>query len=355
MIKKEGSRYLISFFIFLLAVFLFFKLVSPLINLFLTSVLLTYLVYPIYKNIKKGVVNQFLSIILTLLIALLILLLPFSYLSYKIARQTSEFYSSISTNIGEGQLFGFKCLRENSVICSMINKADDLSARKLSQFDVSGYLRMALSFLVDAASGYLLVIPRAVIGTGMTLFISYFLLRDGQKIMEKVANIIPLGTKTIEKLVAQFRKVTYAIVFSQLLVAIAQGVLSAIGFYLFGIPLPVFWGVVISFLALIPSIGTALVWVPASLFLIISGYVSNDYAVLLKGIGLFAYGVCLISTIDNILRVKIIQAKAEVHPLIVITGVIGGINLFGVTGVFLGPIILSLLVTYFENLKEGFV
>ena len=189
----------------------------------------------------------------------------------------------------------------------------------------------------------------------MSLFISYFLFRDGEKIAQKLVNWLPFRKKTINKLINQFKKITYTIVFAQLFVALAQGVVGAIGFYIFGLPLPIFWGVVMAFLALFPVIGPPIVWVPASLFLVLSGYLIQDYIVAAKGIGLFVYGLFIISTIDNILRIKIIHAKAEVHPLIVIAGVIGGVNLFGIIGLFVGPIFISMLITYFQSFKERFM
>ena len=152
----------------------------------------------------------------------------------------------------------------------------------------------------------------------------------------------------------QFEKVTYAVVFGQLLAAMAQGVVAIIGFYIFGVSLPIFWGVMTAFFALVPAVGTVIIWMPASLYLILSGYLTQDYITIANGIGLFVYGVLIISTIDNILRVKILEAKADVHPLIVIAGIIGGVNLFGVIGLFLGPILLPMLITYFETFRERF-
>jgi predicted PurR-regulated permease PerM len=134
----------------------------------------------------------------------------------------------------------------------------------------------------------------------------------------------------------------------------AQGVAALIGFYIFGVSLPILWGVLTAFFALIPAVGTAIIWVPASLYLVLSGYLTQDYITIANGIMLFLYGVLIISTIDNILRVKILEAKADVHPLIVIAGMIGGVNLFGVIGLFLGPILLPLLITYFETFRERF-
>jgi predicted PurR-regulated permease PerM len=97
-----------------------------------------------------------------------------------------------------------------------------------------------------------------------------------------------------------------------------------------------------------------MIWMPASLYLMLSGYFSHDYWIFGKGIGLFFYGLLIISTIDNILLAKIVHAKAKVSQIIVIIGVIGGASLFGFIGIFIGPILLPLLMTYFETFKERF-
>ena len=104
-----------------------------------------------------------------------------------------------------------------------------------------------------------------------------------------------------------------------------------------------------------PTIGTAIIWLPASLFLIVSGYFSGNFWMLVNGIGLFFYGLFIISTIDNILLAKIVHARTKVNQIFVIIGVIGGVSLFGFFGVFIGPILLPLLLTYFETFKERFV
>jgi predicted PurR-regulated permease PerM len=88
--------------------------------------------------------------------------------------------------------------------------------------------------------------------------------------------------------------------------------------------------------------------------MILIGYITQNYVVLSNGIWLFVYGIFAISIIDNILRIKIMEKQADVHPIITILGVIGGINLFGIMGLFLGPILLPLLMTYFQTFRERF-
>jgi predicted PurR-regulated permease PerM len=231
---------------------------------------------------------------------------------------------------------------------------EKFSAQSLSKIGFDKQLQKLLPRLQEILTNYLIEIPLAILNGGFILFISYFLFKDGEKIIQKIAGWLPIRKEAFQKLIDQFEKVTYAVVFGQLFVAIALGFVAIIGFYIFGVPLPIFWGVIAGFFALIPPVGTAIIWVPASFYLVLSGYLTKDYIIIAKGLGLFVYGVLIIGIIDIILRIKIIQAKANVHPIILIAGFIGGVNLFGVVGLFLGPILLPLLLTYFETFRERF-
>lgn len=345
---------IVPFIIFLLALFLLFKIIEPMITIFLSSILITYMFYPLYKKIRKRISNQFLSIILTILVIVIVLILPFSYVVFEVTQQSSEFYNSLSSNIAKGALFGIGCTSADSKICSLINNLEKFSAQSLSKIGFDKQVQKILPRLEEILTNYLIEIPQAILNGGFILFISYFLFEDGEKIKQKIVGWLPIRKKTIHKLMDQFEKVTYAVVYGQLFVALAQGVAAVIGYYVFGVPLPIFLAVLTTFFALIPAVGTTIIWVPASFYLVLSGYLTQDYNIIAQGIGLFVYGVLVISTIDNILRVKIMEAKADVHPLLVIAGVIGGVNLFGVIGLFLGPILLPLLMTYFETFRERY-
>ncbi|MDO8724683.1 MAG: AI-2E family transporter, partial [Candidatus Methanoperedens sp.] len=276
------------------------------------------------------------------------------YVVFEVTKQSFELYNSLSSNIAKGALFGIGCTSDDSNICSLINNIEKFSAESLSTIGFDKHLQKLIPLFEEMLTNYLVEIPLAILNGGFILFISYFLFKDGEKILQKIVVWLPIRKKTIKKLIDQFDKVTYAVVFGQLVVALVQGSVAVIGFYIFGVPFPIFCGVLTAFFSLIPPMGTAVIWLPVSLYMVLTGYLTNDYITIAKGIGLFVYGLLIISTIDEILRVKIIQAKADVHPIIVIAGVVGGVNLFGVIGLFLGPILLPLLITYFETFRERF-
>jgi len=123
-----------------------------------------------------------------------------------------------------------------------------------------------------------------------------------------------------------------------------QGVIGAIGFIIFGVGSPIFWGMMMAIFALIPFLGTAIIWVPASLILLIKGFLSNNGWMIGKGIGLFLYGLLIVSTLDNIIKPKLIGHKGKIHPAVVLLGILGGLNLFGFIGIFIGPIILAVFI-----------
>ena len=145
---------------------------------------------------------------------------------------------------------------------------------------------------------------------------------------------------------------TSAVIYGSLIIAIIQGMLGGIGFWVVGLPSPLIWAIVMIFAALIPYIGSSIIWFPAALILIFSGYVDSEPILIIKGAGLILYGTFIIGLIDNILKPKIIGDKGGLHPVLVLLGVIGGLNLLGFIGIIIGPIILAMLVTFIKIYEE---
>ncbi len=355
--QRQHNQYqqIVPFVMFILALVLLFRIIKPMITILLSSILLAYIAYPLYKKIMKKIPNKFFSITSALLIVSLIVLIPFSFLAFEIAKQGIYFYGSLSKNIEKGALFGYGCTSEDSKICSVMNKVEQFSLERLSLFGFDNQLEKFLTILEEKLTLFFISIPVIIAKIFLTLVIAYFILKDWRYILRKTVDLLPMRIKTINRLIGEFGNITHTVIYAQLFVAVVQGIVGTIGFYLLGVPLPLILGALMAFCALIPTIGTAIIWVPASLFLMLSGYFSHDYWILGKGIGLFLYGLLIISMIDNVLLVKIVHAKAKVSQIIVIIGVIGGVSMFGIIGLFIGPILLPLLITFFETFKERFM
>lgn len=345
---------IIPFILFTLALVLLFMLVRPMIVILLSSVLLAYISFPLYKRINKKILNQSISILLALLIIVILILIPFFILTSLVIQQGIYFHNSLSSNIEQGAVFGFGCTSADSGLCLIINRIEKFSLEQSSNFGIEGQFQKFLPFLKSSIINFIQSIPLIVAEIFLTLVITFFILKEWKSILKGITALLPMREKTIKTLIDKFGSMTHTILYAQLFVALVQGIFGTIGFYIFGVPFPILLGLLMAFCALIPAIGTAVIWLPASLFLILSGYFSHNYLMLGKGVGLFFYGLLIISTVDNVLLATIVHAKAKVNQIIIIVGVIGGASLFGIPGIFIGPILLALLITYFQTFQKRF-
>jgi len=353
-ISNQYQR-IVPFIIFILALVLLFLLIRPMIVILLSSILLAYVAFPLHKRIIKKIPHKSLSIILSLIIIVIIALIPLAFLAVEITKQGYYFYDSLSSNVAKGALFGFGCKSYDSKVCSLINQAEKFSLEQLSTFGVKKKLQEFLPVFEEKVTKFILSIPIMIAQIFLTIVISYYILKDWESFLKKIVDLLPMRTKTTNRLIKDFGNITHAVIYAQLFVALVIGIVASIGFIIFGVPFPIFFGVLLGFFTLIPTAGTAIIWIPASLYLILSGYFFHNNWVLGKGIGLFLYCIVIVNYIDNFLLIRMVKAKARVSQIIVIIGVIGGISMFGITGIFIGPILLPLLLTYFETFKERFM
>jgi predicted PurR-regulated permease PerM len=187
----------------------------------------------------------------------------------------------------------------------------------------------------------------------IVIFCMFFFFVDGEKMLKKLKKLTPLPSRYDMEIFNKFRDVSYSILFSTFATAIVQGFLGAIGFLIIGFP-AFFASIILAFSTIIPYVGTALVWVPISLYLFATGQIW-------QGVFLIIWGAVIIGNSDNILKAYLIKDKAGVHPLFVFFSIVGGLTLFGFWGLMYGPLIVSLTVTvlhiyeleFSDSLEEG--
>jgi predicted PurR-regulated permease PerM len=177
----------------------------------------------------------------------------------------------------------------------------------------------------------------AIVGLALTIFLLFFFLRDGEEISGRLVRLVPMNPARKTQLCTYLAEVTRAVVLGTLLTAIVQGTLVGIAFALAGLSAPVVFGVLASLAALVPMVGSALVWVPAAVWMLIEGR---------WGAALFLvlWGVLLVSLVDNLVRPYFISGRAQISTLPVFIGVLGGVGAFGAIGVFLGPVVVALVL-----------
>jgi len=185
-----------------------------------------------------------------------------------------------------------------------------------------------------------------VIGFFFTLLSLYYLFKDGGRLFEKMKQVIPLPSKERDLLIRRFEEMVYATIYGGILIAVVQGLLGGLSFWILGLSSPVFWGTAMAFLSFIPVGGTALVWAPASVLL----FIQEAY---LKGIILLVIGIFGISMVDNLLRPLLISTRTKIHPLLLFFAVLGGIQVFGLIGLVAGPLIVTLFLSLIEIYIRG--
>jgi predicted PurR-regulated permease PerM len=181
----------------------------------------------------------------------------------------------------------------------------------------------------------------------LMLYLLFFFLRDGPRLLDGVVRTLPLGDDRERHFFARFADVSRATIKGTVVVGIVQGTIGGLMFSVLGIGAPVLWGVVMSLLSILPAVGTALVWLPAAIMLIV-----NDR--LVAGIALIAVGVLVIGLVDNLLRPILVGRDTRMPDYLVLIATLGGLAAFGLAGIVLGPIIAAFFLSVWEMAAEEF-
>ena len=203
--------------------------------------------------------------------------------------------------------------------------------------------------MIGSVSGFLINhISSVTLGTVNFLFIlfvmlytMYFFLLDGDKLIEKILYYLPLQDHDERRILEKFTSVSRATLKGTAVIGILQGGLAGLAFAVVGIPSAVFWGAIMAVLSIIPSIGSAIVWAPAAIMLAASGHFA-------KAIGLAVFCAVVVGSMDNLLRPILVGKDTQMHELMIFLGTLGGIIMFGIMGVIIGPIIAALFVTVWD-------
>ena len=346
--SKPNYRYFLLIAIIILLIYLSYLVLKEFLLVIITGLMLAYLFYPLFKWVNKRIKKKQLASLMTILIIILLFTLPLFFLINNLIKEANNAFMLIKEVIDKSSQNGcsnFVCLKYNEFYAL---------AQKYQLTDSIGKTVLDIGNKISSASyNYLLNIPSLFLKFFVIIFLIYYLFIEGETLVEGVKKRLPLEEKNKEILFAKIKNITSGIFYGQMITALIQGALGIIGFYLLGIPNPILFGFIMTLVALLPVVGTFLVWGPISILMVIIGIVDDNNTLLIKGIILFGYGLLIISTVDNFIKPKIIGKKADVHPLIVLIGVLGGLTAFGLIGILLGPLIISITLIMLKMYNEG--
>ena len=318
---------------------LFLSMIHQFLMAIFLAALFSALARPVYRRLRitfKG--HRHAASVTTLLLMTIVVLIPLLLLVGIIVGQAIDVGQTVTPWIKQN-----------------IEQPDRLTAY-LQQLPFYEYLEPYRGIMLEKAGqlvgsiSNLIVggLSQATLGTANFLFMTfvflytvYFLQMDGDKLIKKILYYLPLNSDDESLMLNKFTSVTRATVKGSMMIGILQGGLAGGAFAIAGIDNAVFWGTIMAVLSVIPSIGSALVWLPASIVLILQGSVGG-------GIGLLVFCGLIVGSLDNVLRPILVGKDTKMHELMIFFGTLGGIFMFGIAGIFIGPLIASLFVTVWE-------
>jgi predicted PurR-regulated permease PerM len=348
--KKEHIFLIFVLFLTLLSIYLLYQILSPFLTSLLWAIFLAMAFYPVFKKLQHLLKKkEALSAAIMTLFMLSGIVLPFSLLMASLAVEVVDIYRRIEEMINTGQLQTYmEMIGEIPIlkwIFMRLNQSLDLSQKEPLDFLLKN-LQQVTTFLFNQTSKIVKGLSTFIMGFFFTLLSLYYLFKDGDRLFERLKEVIPLPSKERDLLIHRFKDMVYATIYGGILIAIIQGLLGGLSFWVLGLASPIFWGTAMAFLSFIPVGGTALIWVPASILLLVQG-------AFLKGIILLGLGVFGISMVDNLLRPFFISTRTKIHPLLLFFAVLGGIQVFGLVGLVAGPLIVTLFLTLIEIYVQG--
>lgn len=329
--------------LFLIALlgYLAYQIMSPFLTAVAWAMVFAIVFYPVFVFICRYVRFRSVASLITIVLILIIILGPVSYLTSLLAHETKTFLASID----QGQLASvqkfYEDLRSSQLYQNMSSYMGELPSEKVILEAARKAGRTVLENMSLQITNVLAILANFL----FMIFTIFFFLKDGPGFLSKARDFMPFSESHKDRLATQVKDMIFSTVYGGATVALIQGILGGFAYYIIGMESPVMWGVAMAVMSFVPLLGTFSIWGPGSAFLMLSG----NY---MKGIGLFLFGVFIISMIDNILRPLIIGSRTKMPAILILFSVLGGIKLFGMIGFVMGPLIMAAFISVFEIFRH---
>lgn len=345
MLPRGFSKF---FFILILAVvtLAFLTILRPYGSAVLWAAILAVIFFKTKEWIRLRTGNRNgLAALLTLLLICLIVFTPLAIIASSLVNEFNVVYRNLQEDNTSLSV----------VFADVIRHLPAWGQHLLAEYDLDdvGEIQRKLSATVMQGSQFLAGSALAIskntfglaVGFGIMLYLLFFLLKDGSHLVALILRAIPLENQVKYRLFARFAAVARATVKGTVVVAVVQGVLGGVAFWFLGIQGSLLWGALMAFLSLVPAVGTALVWIPAAIYLFATG-------ALLKGAILVAWFVVVVGLVDNILRPILVGKDIKMPDYLILIATLGGLAVYGINGFVIGPLIAALFVTCWQYLAQ---
>lgn len=333
----------VSYGVLLLLIYLVFRISEPFLSALGWAAILVTFFYPMHKRLAKRFSSTRASVVSTLAVTVL-LIVPTILLTALFVREAVSISRGVQHSIVEQHV-------------PLIAKGWSWLASRVPGMDPNANIFEALEQGIEKQAGFLAErlgtilknIASFVFDLFVMIFAMFYFFRDARKILPAVRSMMPVDAAHQEAMIVQIRDLISASVTTSLVVAAVQGALGGLGFAIVGLPAAVFWGVAMAFFSLVPVVGSGLIFVPASLWLGFTGHWG-------RAIVLLAICAGISTIVDNVLRPVLLGGRTELSGLVIFISILGGVNLFGMLGLVLGPILVAMaagVLSVYQESAEG--
>lgn len=330
--RLDAYRRMIAILAVIVVLVLAFMIIRPFLVPIISAAVLAYLFYPLYKwmveRLPKVLPRETISALVTCVLIILIVLVPMISIT-----------GILTAEIRSGYIFLNQVL--NSPEFTLNIDLPPILGQRIG--NLSQYKEEIVSFGVQGI-GWLQNVAKAIPNVFFTIFLTifsiFFFLKGAQNINAFFQDFFPLPAGRYKQILERLDDLSHGMIMGQVVVGILHGFLAWFAYSILGVPNPVLWAFLTAIISIIPVLGASIVWFPVAVYLFVSGLGAGMYW---KGIVLFFYGLLLMSTMDNVLKPKIIGERSRIHPLVILFGILGGIQLIGLPGIIFGPLVLGLL------------
>jgi len=329
MLEKPNFKDMITSILVLGLFFLAALILKPVIISIFSGILLAYIFYPLYKWIITKTKNENLSAFLICISLIIIITTIVTIIFSSLISQAIELY------------LGLQNIDITNIVRTTLPELFSSEFSTVFASSISTFISNFLANFLSQFSDFVLELPVFLLQLFVVIFTLFFSLRDGERAIEYIKSLAPLKKETQDKFFIQFKHITHSVLVGQVIVGIIQGLIAGIGYFIFGVNNALILTLLTMLVGVIPLIGPWLVWVPIVIYLFATGRTG-------AGMGLLIYGLVIVSWLDAVIRPLIVSRKTQINSAIVIIGMIGGLFMFGILGLIIGPLVLAYVLLVLE-------
>ena len=325
-----------------IALYLCWLMLRPFMGVLAWAVVLVIVFYPVHKRIASRFARRSLSALLSCLLVVLIVVLPLTLLTAAVIQEFSKVAPNLPSNFSQ-------LLSQQPAILGTVTQwvqsRFGIDMLGFQDFFIQQFQNLSQR-LLGASFSLMGNIVTSIVKAFFVVFTMYYLFRDGDKIVNRLPDALPFNREQSEAIILRTKQVVSASVYGVVTIAALQGFLAGLAYWILGIPSPMLWAVLTAFVCMIPIAGSFLVWLPLAIYLMLTGHWT-------KALLLIIWGALAVSTIDNFLRPKLVGNQTRLHELFIFFSVLGGISVFGLLGIVLGPVVLAITLGLLETFSRG--